>query len=641
MMLGITDILNPNPGRKFNLNESLSNDEYLALLDNLKANTSVEFVSPYFQTKDDPKIGLSPYFYVKLKDRNDYALLDEFASENDAVVVGQNRFMPLWYTMKCTSSSTKTAIEVANLFKESGAFTYAEPDLMPDNFFQCVNDPEFPDQWGLENTGQFGGTAGIDINACDAWEITTGSRDVAVAVLDHGFEMNHPDLAGNNLGTGFDTGSGTSPSLVLGSHGTACAGIVGAVQDNNTGVSGVAPDARLISISNPLFLTSTVIQELADGINWAWANNADVISNSWGSNALSSALIDNAITNALNNGRGGLGTVVVFSAGNANGAVIYPASSNPDIVCVGAMSMCGERKNPSSCDGETWWGSCFGNELDIMAPGVQIATTDRQGANGYNTTAGTAGDYVGNFNGTSSACPAVAGVAALILSINPCLTHDEVEDILEQTAQKVGGYTYTTTTGRPNGTWDNEMGYGLVDAEAAVIAAEATLPTGSNFDLYIKDRPFDIGTEPNPDTGPMWISEDIWVRQSLDGGTTHQNPEFKMFSPNGIYVTVRNRGTQTSPCADLKVYFSKASTGLVWPTHWDDYFISGILHGDLINTVSIPEIPAGGSVVIEVPWYPPNPADFTTDIHHFCLLARVISPSDPMFNEQTWNWSKS
>ena len=611
------------------LKTAIDGDEYLNYTEELKSRDFIQWSSPYFIDSDGNRVGVSQYFYVKLKNEKDYKLLQAQASANQVSIVGQNKFMPLWYTVKCQKSAPGTTLEMANAFYESGLFAHAEPALMVDDFALCVNDPDFTDQWGWNNTGQNGGTSGIDVNACAAWEISQGSRDIVVAVLDHGFEMNHPDLAVNTFPLSYNTQSGTSPSVVLGSHGTACAGIVGAVQNNNTGVSGIAPSLQLMSVSHTLSGVGATSQtQLADGINWAWMNGADVISNSWGHNSLAGTIIDNAITNALTNGRGGLGTVVVFATGNSNNGVIYPASSNPDIVAVGAMSPCGERKSPSSCDNETWWGSCFGNELDVVAPGVLIPTTDRQGSAGYHPT-----DYTPNFNGTSSATPAAAGIAGLILSINPCLTHDEVEDMLESTAQKVGGYSYSTTTGRPNGTWDNEMGYGLVDAHAAVIAAQLSLTPGANFDLVVKDRPFDTGVEPNPDTGPMWISEDIWVRQDLDGGTTPENPEFKLYSPNGLYVRVTNTGTTTSPCANLAVYFSKASTGLVWANHWDNYNISGVEYGDLINTVGIPEIPPSGTYIAEIPWYPPNPADFTTDVHHFCLLARILSPGDPMYFE--------
>ncbi|OFX60940.1 MAG: hypothetical protein A2066_02040 [Bacteroidetes bacterium GWB2_41_8] len=230
--------------------------------------------------------------------------------------------------------------------------------------------------------------------------------------------------------------------------------------------------------------TPNIKQKLANGINWAVQNGAHIISNSWGSDLLISSLIDDAITNALTNGRGSLGCVVVFATGNDNGAVKYPANSNPDILAVGAMSQCGQRKSPTSCDTEFRWGSNFGATLDIVAPGVLIPTTDRTANDGYNLNTEKAihprsggtlltSDYANNdytvwFNGTSSACPHVAGVAALVLSANPSLTGQQVRDIIEQTAQKVGGYNYTTTTGRTNGIWHNEMGYGLVNALCAV-----------------------------------------------------------------------------------------------------------------------------------------------------------------------------
>lgn len=629
------------------LASTMSAKEYLVYLKELEGQESIKIAAPYFKNAEEKKIGLSNYFYVKLRDKGDFTRLQKMSEELGTVIVGQNKFMPLWYTLKCTEASPYNALETANRFYESGMFEHAEPDLMIDDVAHVPNDPLFADQWGLTNTGQYGG-AGIDIRAEGAWDITKGSRDVVVAVLDHGFEMNHPELQGNTFGTGFDTESGTSPALVLGSHGTACAGIIGARDDNNTGVSGVAPNVRLMSVSNSLAGSPNSRQRRADGINWAWQNGADVISNSWGS-GVQYAIIDNAITNALTNGRGGLGTIIVFSAGNGNGNVAYPANSNPDIIAVGAMSPCGERKSFTSCDGEGW-GSDFGAQLDVVAPGVLISTTDRQGATGYNTSTaihpnlgGTlvAADYGDQnhtvwFNGTSAACPMVAGVAALILSVNPCLTHDQVEDIIEQSAQKVGAYGYANTFGRPNGTWHNEMGYGLVDAEAAVLLAQQMLPNNGEFDIYAKDRPFDIGAEPNPDNGPMWISDDIWVRQDLDGGTTHQNPEFKLFSPNGVYVKIRNKSSVTSQCANLSLYFSKASTGLVWPGHWIDYMLSGVVNGDKINTVSIPPIAPGATYTVEIPWYPPNPGDFVNDIHHFCLLARIETPADPMFDEQNW-----
>ena len=430
------------------------------------ASDEIAYEAPFYVSSDKIEAGVSNLFYVKLKSPADLAALEKLAARNNVEIVGSNKFMPQWYTLSSTKHSKGNALELANLFYESGLFAEAAPAFIHGNIEACVNDPLFPSQWALNNNGSVG-TAGVDINACDAWTVTTGNPNIVVAVLDHGIQLNHPDI--NNLvPQSYDTPTGTSPSIIRGDHGTACAGIIGATRNNSLGVASVAPNASLMSISDPLYVTPNAPQELADGINFAWNNGAAVISNSWGHDLLASPIIDDAITNALTLGRNGLGTIVVFAAGNNDGTIIYPASSNPDILAVGAASPCGTRKSTFSCDNETWWGSCFGSQLDVIAPGVLIPTTDRTGANGYSS-----GDYAPTFNGTSAATPHVAGVAALILSVNPNLTRKQVADIIESTAQKTGGYSYANVSGRPNGTWHQEAGYGLLDAHAAVVKAQA------------------------------------------------------------------------------------------------------------------------------------------------------------------------
>jgi serine protease len=616
---------------------------YNNILNKARKEKTVETIAPFFEKKGEGKIALTNYLNVKLKFPGDTGLLVQKAKESNAEIVGRNKFMPLWYMLSVTKQSKLNALDIANQLFESGLFESAEPSFRYENLLQFTpNDPNYTGQWGLNNTGANGGTAGIDIRAPQAWEVTKGSRTVNVAVFDQGFEMNHPDLMANNLGTGFNSKTASAPSIVEGEHGTACAGIIGAAQNNHRGVSGVAPNIRLISISNPLYNYGTLTQDLANGINWAWMNGAAVISNSWYV-PTPSTLVDNAITNALTSGRGGLGTIVVFASGNFNASVVYPANSNPAIIAVGAVERCGIRAGttaaitPDPCD--PWpgvsssSGSSFGAEIDVVAPGASVYTTDIQGSAGYGPS-----DYISMFGGTSAACPFVAGVAALVLSVNPSLTHTQVEQIIEQTARKTGPYTYTATAGRPNGTWNNETGYGLVNALDAATRAISLLPgvPGSGFDLFSKDLPADIGIEPDPIAGAIYLSDDIWVRKNPDAGLTHENPEYKNFAPNAVYVRVRNRGTAPSAVANLSLYFSKASTGLIWPDNFINYTISGVVYGDKINTVSVPSIPAGGETVVEIPWYPPNPADFgSTDNHHFCLISRIQSPGDPMVNELT------
>ncbi len=403
--------------------------------------------------------------------------------------------MPLWFTLSCKRMSKGNALEMANYFYETGNFAYAEPDLMIDNILNCATDPLFNNQWGLNNTGQNGGTSGIDMNVCNAWNITEGSNSIKVAVVDDGIQMTHPDLQANVFGTGYDTENGTPSSVLRGNHGTSVAGIIAAAKNNGYGIAGVAPSCKLISVSTSPYSNTNARKKKAEGINWAWQNGADVINCSWGWDPnLSFQVIDDAISNALTQGRGGKGCIVVFAVGNdGNSNVNYPANSNTKILAIGAATYCGERKSSSSCDNNNGWGSNYGNSLDIMAPGIQITTIDRTGINGYDS-----GDYTSTFGGTSAAAPFVAGVAALMLSANPNLTVEQVNEIIEFTAQKVREedlYSYTTTSGKPNGSWNEQMGYGLIDAGAAVCMAKNYATFSGPSTLCNSNRTYTINNQ--------------------------------------------------------------------------------------------------------------------------------------------------
>jgi len=311
--------------------------------------------------------------------------------------------------------------------------------------------PLFPQQWGLRNTGQSGGTSGIDINAMQAWNITRGNSQIRVAVIDEGVDLMHLDLR-DNLLPGFDatvnppSGANGSPHA-NNAHGTLCAGVIAAL-DNNIGMVGVAPNVRIIPVriafdrfDNGSWTTQD--SWIVNGIRHAWQTaQADVLNNSWGGGS-QSATIDAEINAALTQGRSGRGSVVIFASGNDRASsVSYPASL-PNVIAVGAIDRNGRRAGFSN----------FGTNLDVVAPGVGIITTSIN--NSYVTV-----------DGTSLAAPHVSGIAALILSVRPDLTQAQVRHAIESTARKLPNYNFNVN--RPNGTWNNQVGHGLVDAHAAL-----------------------------------------------------------------------------------------------------------------------------------------------------------------------------
>ena len=322
------------------MENNVSEKEYLALLLQLRKVPEIAYVSPCFLYKGK-KATVSHRFYVKLNSPDDYRQLQLMAEQSKVKIIGQNKFMSFWYTLACDKNSAGNAIELANQFYESGKFATVAPEFFnglkfsdcptSTSFSSCPPaDDLFADQWGLQNTGQSGGTSGIDINACSAWSITTGSASVITAIIDGGVQLDHPDLCTNIPNNGFDATNGTSPSVIHTSsgddpnHATELAGIVAGVQNSAVGISGVAPTSSIISVSmDANGITDSIV---AAAINFAWdGGGASVLNCSFTFNPPSSTITD-AINNALTSGRGGLGSVVVFSAGNNDEDVEYPAN---------------------------------------------------------------------------------------------------------------------------------------------------------------------------------------------------------------------------------------------------------------------------------------------------------------------------
>ena len=301
--------------------------------------------------------------------------------------------------------------------------------------------------------------------AAEAWAIQAGDPAIRIAILDEGVQTPHPSLRRAIVAT-YDGTSGRRKQepKPWDPHGTGCAGLAAAAGRTMKGVaSGCSLMAARIGYTptaGGAFVTKQWWVKRA--VDWAWQNGADVLSNSWGGVAESTA-ITLALDRARTRGRGGKGCVLVAAAGNdevLGGHVEFPGTL-PTVLTVAASNEYDEPKTTKSRDNERWWGSSYGPEVDIAAPGVDNYSCDLMGRPGYTTTS-----YVPDFNGTSSATPIVAGAAALVLAANGDLTEADVRRVLCETADKVGSIPYVE--GR-----NDHMGYGRLNVERAVRAARA------------------------------------------------------------------------------------------------------------------------------------------------------------------------
>ena len=472
--------------------------QYDALKEMVKAEGNVWQVLPSF-VSNGKTINISNNFYVKLRTTDDLGKLQQMAAQYGLEIIGNNEFMPLWYTLSCNSASLMNAIESANLFYSTELFECCEPEFVFNKVLYS-NDEKYFQQWNLKNTEENEGLVGIDINVEGAWETTKGDG-VVVAVIDQGIYKYHPDLETNMHPRSYDATTNSSPSVIADNtgyaHGTACAGIIGAIQNNGIGISGVAPEVELMDISLDLTVGGFTSQQIANAFCWARKEGADVISCSWGwqnapQNLLDVELIDEAIDSALDEGRNGNGCIIVCSAGNEGDDYIsYPANYDSRIIAVGGINPWGKRTVRGMMEGEEYYvdfSSNYGEHLDIVAPSVLIPSTSISRISNGGYFSGYVAGYTEGFRGTSSACPHIAGVVALMLSVNPNLDAEEVEFILGRTARKIRTdvYSYQKDASHINNTWNNEVGYGLVDATAAVAMAErATITT------YIRNQILD------------------------------------------------------------------------------------------------------------------------------------------------------
>lgn len=342
----------------------------------------------------------------------------------------------------------RDGLQLAEALRNEAGIVFVEADYYfskkPASIAVPPNDPRYSGQWYLKRIGIEG-----------AWAMSTGSARVTIQVIDTGCDLTHPDLAANLL-PGLDVIDGDDdPSASLtssgSSHGTACAGLIAAVGDNGVDIAGTCPECKLRCVR--LLddeATMTPVSADVDAMRFAIDHpDVAVVSNSWGYTVPMPvpAALKMAIEDVSHLGRGGKGALVVFAAGNDNRELgegeIY---SIPEVVTVGATNNFDEAAPFSN----------HGKEVDLVSPAGTV-TLDLHGSAGS-----TPEDTTSTFGGTSSACPVVAGVAALLFSAKEDATADEVRAALIASVRSAP-FAVRDSKGH-----DPLYGYGIVDPAPAL-----------------------------------------------------------------------------------------------------------------------------------------------------------------------------
>lgn len=318
------------------------------------------------------------------------------------------------------------------------AVEVAEPDYRL-HAVAMPNDPSFGDLWGLNNTGQSGGTAGADIKAVSAWDVTTGSRDIIIGIIDTGMDYNHPDLIDNrwvNPGDlpgstyGYSTLNAEQDPMDSDSHGTHVAGTIGASGNNATGVAGVNWNVTMIPCQ---FLgpsggsTAGAIEciNYFTDLKLNYGVDVKATNNSWGGGGFSDTL-----KAAIQSG-GDAGILFIAASGNdggnADSAPMYPAAYDLDVI----VSVASTDRN----DAMSGFSNYGLTSVDLGAPGSAILSTIPGG--GYAT-----------YSGTSMASPHVTGAAALVWSVNPDLSPAEMKAILMDSGDSIAALEGKTVSGK-------------------------------------------------------------------------------------------------------------------------------------------------------------------------------------------------
>jgi subtilisin-like proprotein convertase family protein len=443
------------------------------------------------------------------------------------------------FIVRVTPDSGANPVKISNRLHAEGLTEYAEPNLLV-RHQRCFepSDSRFRKQWHLKNRGGVELLEGADVNAPEAWDVTTGSRGITVAVIDDGFDLDHPDLQGEGkIVAPMDFSfrrppvlSDPDPEVITDTrpfpegedyHGTPCAGV--AIAELGRGkVVGIAPGCSFMPIRWPFMSTDGMVSAM---FTHAYQSGAAVISCSWGPGKgvrVIGSKFRQVLADAASKGRGGKGCLIFFAAGNdniplndfLNGKRHFNGEAcHPDVIAVSACTSMNRKaaysgwgKEVSVCaPSNNFWPGDSGRKL----PGRGIVTTD----NGNFGSGFDRGIYTERFGGTSSATPLAAGVAALVLSANPALTAVQVREILESTADKIEDPNPDPELNLTKGTYDENghsewFGYGKLNAAKAVRKARGLAGAGTKTVRVKRAEDLDI-----PDADPAGIVSRISVNE--------------------------------------------------------------------------------------------------------------------------------
>ncbi|HND87301.1 MAG TPA: S8 family serine peptidase [Saprospiraceae bacterium] len=459
-------------------------------LDELRAKPEVSVGTHVWHMNDEDDAAFIPtgYLYVEFKPGTDddlqRNLMDEFHL-NIREMLG-----PDAYRVNTTPESPNP-IKCAIALQKKRIVSVAEPEFVTKPVTGAFSPPAgqfMASQWHLENTGgqipiidipnAVFGTAlfrkGADAKVKEAWALlqSLGNKDIRIAVIDTGFDTEHPQLRGDgskikNTFNAANRSADASPWFMASDgswgvfdHGTSCAAVAAGAWDNR-GVLGAAPNSRIIPIKLDILSDDAIVK----AFEHALLNGADVISCSLGfpKPVPLSTWVFNTIRKVATTGRGGRGIPIFIAAGNANPAsnnmprLVSDFATHPDVICVTASNSLDE---PSSY-------SFYGPNAFLCAPtngnnGVGITTATVEVGDDGKSLSHT---YTSGFGGTSSATPLAAGVCALMLSANPNLSLEQIKSILRSTCDKIAsGYD---ANGR-----SQYLGYGRINAARAVKSAQ-------------------------------------------------------------------------------------------------------------------------------------------------------------------------